>query len=125
MVRRCDSDVKMTEKKIIHTDLASGRWFTLSLVEQLANVGSDVERTIQWKKKGDLEYSQRAFERALELLDLTIRDPKNRKRLKEIGRARELLVDYFMCDNEYSSTDAYWQNYFLDFAYAAAVRRGK
>jgi len=31
---------------IVHKQLASGRWFKLSLVEQLANVGSDVERTI-------------------------------------------------------------------------------
>lgn len=66
---------------IIHKQLAAGRWFELSLVEQLANVGSDIERTIQWKKKGDFEYSKEAFLRALELLDLTIADPKNRKRL--------------------------------------------
>lgn len=63
----------------MHKDLASGRWFELSLVEQLANVGSDIERTIQWKKKEDLEYSKKAFERALELLDLTIADPKKQK----------------------------------------------
>jgi hypothetical protein len=40
------------EKKIIHKSLAAGRWFELSFIEQFANIGSDVERTIQWKKKG-------------------------------------------------------------------------
>ena len=29
-----------------HRDLAAGRWFELPLVEQLAHVGSEIERTI-------------------------------------------------------------------------------
>ena len=110
---------------IVHKQLASGRWFELSLVEQLANVGSDIERTTQWKNRGNKEYSQQAFERALELLDLTIADPKNNGRLKEIVRVREALVDYFVYDNEYASTDESWQKYFFNFAYAAALRRGR
>src|SRR5690606_18148936 len=110
---------------IIHKELASGKWFKLSLMEQLANVGSDVERTIQWRNKGNLQLSSQAFERALELVDLTIADPKNRKRLREITRMREVLVDYFVYDNEYSSTDTQWQKYFYHFAYAAALQRGR
>lgn len=110
---------------IIHKHLASGHWFDFSLVEQLANVGCDIERTIQWKKKGDLEYSRKAFERALELLDLTVADPKNRKRLKEVLRVREALVDHFVYDNQYATTDESWQKYFFCFNYAAAIRRGR
>ena len=110
---------------IIHKDLASGRWFELSLFEQLANVGCDVERTIKWRDRGDTEFSEKAFERALELLDLTIADPKNRKRLRELTRVREALVDYFVFDNEYSSTDKAWQEYFFYFNYAAAIKNGK
>ncbi len=109
----------------IHKQLAAGRWFELSLVEQLANVGSDITRTVLWKKKGDADYSQKAFERALELLDLTIADPKNRGRLKEPLRVREALVDHFVFDNEYNTTDEFWQSYFFAFNYAAAIRRGR
>ena len=109
----------------IHKELAEGRWLELSLVEQLANVASDVERTIRWKKKGNLEYSQNAFERALELLDMTIAAPKNKGRLREVLRVREALVDYFVFDNEYSSSDESWQKYFSCFSYAAALRRGR
>ena len=116
---------EVMEKKIIHKDLASGRWFTFSLVEQLANVGSDVERTIQWKKRGNKEYSQHALERALELLDLTIADPKNKPRLKEILRVRNMFADHYMGINEFSFTDEYWQQYFFDFGYAAAIQRGR
>lgn len=109
---------------IIHTGLTPERWFKFTIFEQLANVGMDIERTIQWKNK-NLEYSTKAFERALELLDLTIADPKNRKRLKEICRARYMLVDHFMCDNEHQSTDKQWQEYFYQFNYAAALAKGR
>lgn len=112
-------------KYIMHKSLANGRWFQFSLVEQLANIGSDVIRTISWKNKGDVEYSKAALFRALELIDLTVADPKNRKRLKEILRMRELLVDYFLYDNIYKSTDEQWENYFMFFNHAAAVQRGR
>jgi hypothetical protein len=108
----------------MHADLAAGRWFALSLVEQLANVGSEVERTVRWRSKGQGEHAERAFERALELLDLTIADEKNRLRLREITRLREALADYFWFDNAYGSSDAAWQRYFHAFTYAAALRRG-
>jgi len=110
---------------IIHTTLAGGRWYNLSIVMQMANIGCDVERAIRWRNKGDLEYSRNAFERALELLMFTIADPKNRKRLKELCRMKEALIDYFMGDNEYSSTDEAWQKYFFNFNYMAALERGR
>jgi hypothetical protein len=109
----------------IHKELADGRWRTLSFLEQMANVGSEISRTIIWKKKGNPDYTTRSFERALELLWLTIDDPKNRirTRLKELTRTREALIDHFLCDNWYQTTDECWNNYFLQFAYAANLKR--
>lgn len=104
----------------MHQKLANGRWFQLSLSEQLANVGSEIERTISWRKR-NLEFSQQAFERGLELLDLTIADSKNRMKLKELLRLRECLADYFVFNNEYKSTDKLWQNYFYGFNYAVRI----
>lgn len=104
-----------------HQELATGRWFIFSLSEQLANIGSEVERTINWQNKGNRQYANNAFERALELLDLTIIDKKNIKRLKELTRLREVLVDYFFGDNQYSSSDQLWQKYFYAFNYAARI----
>jgi hypothetical protein len=106
-----------------HQQLAQGKWSEFSLVEQLANVGSEVERAINWRNKGHMQYSRLAFERALELLSLTIDDPKNKFRLKEPTRLYELLVDYFAGDNSFGSSDELWHNYFLAFAYAARVGR--
>jgi len=31
-------------KKILHKELAAGKWFKLSLAEQMANIGSEVSR---------------------------------------------------------------------------------
>jgi predicted phosphatase len=103
-----------------HKGLTVKRWSKFSFIEQMANIGSEVFRTISWRDK-DKKYSQMAFERCLELIDLTVADPKNKKRLKEILRVREALVDYFMFDNIYGSTDKLWQNYFYGFNYAARI----
>ncbi|HEX2956703.1 MAG TPA: hypothetical protein VHO70_07720 [Chitinispirillaceae bacterium] len=102
-----------------HAEYASGKWFTMSLCEQMGNIGSEIERTISWRNKGNREYSIQAFYRALELLYFTIKDKKNRKRLRELTRVKEVLIDYFLFDNQYKSTDKLWQNYFYAFAYAA------
>ncbi|MBU2595429.1 hypothetical protein KJ713_01180 [Patescibacteria group bacterium] len=106
-----------------HKELAGGRWFEFSLIEQMANIGSEVYRAINWRKKGDNNYAMMAFERALELFDLTVEDPKNRTRLKEVLRARELFCDYFVGDNQYHSTAKSWQNYFYSFNYAARLNK--
>lgn len=109
-----------------HPQLAAGRWFELSFIEQMANIGSEIERTIKWRDKNK-EYSQRAFERALELLDLTIADPKNKlgPRLKELCRLHEVLIDYFCFDNQFSSTDNLWRKYFYAFNYAVSLSKYK
>lgn len=114
------------EKKVIHKGLLeSGRWFRFSLMEQMANIGTDVDRAIKWRNNGDMIDSEQAVERALELLDFTIADPKNKPRLKEILRVRAMLADYFFGINEFGFTDEFWHNYFYDFNYAAAIARGR
>jgi len=105
-----------------HESLASGRWRNLSLIEQLANIGSEVERALNWRAKGNLTYSQRALERALELISLTIEDPRHRRRLKEITRLREAILDYFLGENLYQSSEELWRRYFYAFGYAARSR---
>jgi hypothetical protein len=106
-----------------HRALAAGRWCQFSLVEQLANTGSEVERALNWKQRGNVEYGMRAIERALELLDLTIADARHRGRLRELTRLREVLVDYFYADNGFGSSPARWHTYFHAFAVAARAGR--
>ncbi len=50
-------------------------------------------------------------------------DPRHRHRLKEPARVREALLDYFLGENEYGSTEDSWRRYFFQFALAAAIQR--
>ncbi|OGC22305.1 hypothetical protein A2291_04760 [candidate division WOR-1 bacterium RIFOXYB2_FULL_42_35] len=106
---------------IQHQQLAAGKWQKFTLCEQMANIGSEVERAIKWRNKGNVAYGQLAFERILELLDLSIGLQTTYPRLKELSRLREVLVDYFVFDNSYASSDSSWQKYFYAFNYAARV----
>jgi hypothetical protein len=106
-----------------HPGLAAGRWQELSLAAQLGNVGSEVSRARNWRDRNP-RIAQAAFERALELMDLTLADPKHRgtrRRIRELARVREVLVDFFAGSNEYGSTGESIQRYFD--AYAVASRR--
>lgn len=107
--------------EIQHRDLAGGRWWQLSLAEQLGNIGSEVSRAVRWSGRNK-DLARGALERALELFDLTLDDPRHRmapSRLRELARAREVVVDFFDGSNEYHSTAASLQKYFDDYALAA------
>ena len=86
----------------------------------MSNIGAEVGRSINWKKKGNKEMSLNAFYRALELIDFTISDPLNISRLSEILRVREFYADYLIGNNQYKFTDESWEKYFLYFNLCAA-----
>lgn len=102
----------------LHAGLAAGGWGRFSLVEQLGNVGSEVGRAARWKDR-DPRVFESAMIRALELLDLSIRDPRWRRRLKELTRARELLCDAWLGGGNYGATLEEMERYFMAFALAA------
>jgi len=103
---------------MIHSQLASGRWYKLTLLEQLGNIGSEISRAARWRGKDDKLFMG-AVERALELFDLTLADTRWRGRLKEICRAREVLCDTVFGPNSYSTTLNDLNRYFTQFAIAA------
>jgi hypothetical protein len=110
-------------ERISHQDLASGRWQELSLLEQMANIGSEVGRAINAREQGKEDRAVAASYRALELFDFSLSDTKHHHRLKEIARARECFADFFFGDNQYAFTGDWWQKYFLDFTIAARAAR--
>lgn len=104
-----------------HKNLASGKWFDLSLPEQLGNIGSEVGRATH--TKGDQKRFWGATSRAFELLDLTIADTRWSSRLKELMRVREVLADAVLGGKEYGSTLEDLDRYFYYFAFAARAGR--
>lgn len=81
---------------IRHQDLASGRWHTMTLAEQLGNAGSEFSRIISSRKRNDQARFNSALVRFLELLDLTINDPRwSVYRKRELLRLREISCEDF------------------------------
>lgn len=109
----------MTE--YIHKDLAAGRWFQMSLAEQLGNIGSEVYRAGK-QQNIDKNLFDKAVARALELFDLTLSDKRWKGRLREIGRARDVFCDAVLGGKEYGSNFQDIQKYFDYFGIAAMSR---
>jgi hypothetical protein len=103
-----------------HPDLAAGRWHTMPLVAQLANVGSEVERAIRAHEQSNTKRWTSAFARALELFDLTAGDARWRgHRRREILRTRELFCGLFFDAAAQDGDAAFLRKYFLEFAVVA------
>jgi hypothetical protein len=107
----------------LQASLAGGRWLDQTLMEQHANIGSEVGRASRAKETGNESRAWNAIVRTLELFDLTIADARWRGREREICRAREVVCDFVVGDNEYGSTAESLDAYFLPFNYA--TRRGR
>jgi hypothetical protein len=111
------------DRMATHIALAGGRWKTLTLAEQLANVGSEVDRALAAWESGRLDRFERALARALELFDLTAADERWRgHRLREILRAREEFCRLFFDDTSTPDARRTLRGYFLGFAVLARRR---
>src|SRR3989344_3710928 len=91
----------------LHIDIQSlliekENWRTLTLVEQLGNIRSEVGRAAKWQGKDENSFWG-AVTRALELFDLTRADRRWKKRQVEIDRAKEVFSDAVLGGQEYNS----------------------
>ena len=77
-------------------------------------------------KKADKKKYQDSIDRALELMDLTLQDPRWRnERLRELHRVREMITDAISGGKEYGSTLEDLDRYFFAFAFAARLEWGR
>jgi hypothetical protein len=106
-----------------HPAAASGRWGAMTLVEQMANVGSEVGRSVRAHADGKTARFDHALARALELFDLTAADVRwAGPRRREILRAREEFCRLFFDPTVGPESPAGLDSYFLQFAVAARRR---
>ena len=110
--------------QIYHQDLASGRWFKMSLAEQMGNIGSEVSRAKNWQGKDDKLFWG-AVGRGLELFNLTISDKRWGDRRKELCRAYEIFCDAVLGGKVYNSDFESLCRYFDYFALLATKNYGK
>lgn len=98
------------------------KWWQMSLLEQLGNIGSEVGRAAKWQGRDEQSFWG-AVTRALELFDLTQTDKRWNKRRRELDRAREIFADAVLGGREYRSSLKSLEDYFMQFAIAAQLRK--
>lgn len=108
-----------------HAELAGGRWRAFTLAEQLAHVGSEVDRAIAARGAQRADRFEKALARALELFDLTVADDRwAGHRRREILRSREEFCRLFFDDDPPPGAARTLRDYFLRFAVLARRRSG-
>jgi hypothetical protein len=99
-------------------------WHRFSIVEQLANVGSEVDRAVRAHASGNVARFNQAVDRALFLIDQTATDPRwPLHQRREVLRAREEFCRLGFGDGPSAAEDAAsLQRYLL--AFGVLARRG-
>ena len=96
------------------TDLRK-KWYQMSVEKQIGNIGSEVNRAIQWQNKGNTDRARNFCNKAKELLQLSMEDPKNRHRRGEFFNGIVELEDRFFGENQYNTTDEMLKKYYDAF----------
>lgn len=90
------------------------KWFRLSLVQQMINIGNEVKRALKCSSD---EYKKiMFFQRAIQYTQLTMEDPQNIHVLPELLISKEVLEDYFG-KHELASTGEQINRYYQTFQY--------
>lgn len=101
----------------------AARWGTMTLAQQLGNVASEFARFQGWDASADGEQRDRSAVRLLELLDLTIADPRWRRGRTELARLREAFCACYVGHGRAIIPATQLAGYLLQFAQRA--RQGK
>lgn len=79
-----------------HKNLTSEKWNGLPKHQQILNIASELSRAGHWMERLKPESAGSCDERAFELIDMTVEDPKWRgSGLGELLRFRELLAERY------------------------------
>lgn len=95
------------------------KWATLSMFEQMGNIGSEVGRSMNALRRGDKEALDGAYRRGLDLIDATVDVWDSEPRKRELLRARELFTSAI----ELQKVDQQLDYYFMQYAIAARANR--
>jgi hypothetical protein len=90
------------------------RWFDMSLVEQMINIGNEVKRAVKF----DADEKKKAMflDKALEYTNLTMMDPKNAHVIPELQISKEVLEDY-KGRHELNCTKEEIKKYYMTYTY--------
>ncbi|MCK4257133.1 hypothetical protein KAX35_09610 [candidate division WOR-3 bacterium] len=75
----------------LHKNLGIEKWSTFNRGKQLLMIANEINRAKNWMQKCDSEEVMNSYNRAFELLDLTISVINEEHMLRELLRFREIL----------------------------------
>jgi hypothetical protein len=94
--------------------LLDEKWFTLSLVEQMINIGNEVKRAIRFD--ADEGKKTMFLDKALKYTLLTMQDPKNAHVIPELQISKEVLEDY-KGNHEIDCSKQEIEKYYMTYTY--------
>ena len=77
---------------MLHTGLTSDKWKLFGIDKQILMIANEINRAKNWIEKKDFEKVSHCYERAIELVDLTVECSKNTNFTRELLRYREQLA---------------------------------
>lgn len=99
-------------------------WSTLTLEEQIGNIGSELSRMLTFERQGERQHWSKARQRAVELIDLTLRDQRwSTLEKKEVTKLKQLLLELNRTDSQTGVSIQELVNYCLPFAIVARSNR--
>jgi len=84
---------------MLHTGLTSDKWKSFNTDKQVLMIANEMNRANNWIEKQDYEKVKPCYERALELIDLTVICSVNLSFKKELLRFRELIGLHYINNN--------------------------
>ncbi|MFH1824905.1 MAG: hypothetical protein ABH873_06745 [Candidatus Firestonebacteria bacterium] len=79
-----------------HKTLNSEKWMLFPFSKQIIMIANELNRAKNWINKNDLEEVKNCYERAFELIDLTISIKMRKNLLKELLRFRDVLAEQYI-----------------------------
>ena len=92
---------------MLHTNLTSEKWKTFSTDKQILMIANEMNRAKNWIEKKDFERVSNCYERAFELIDLTVECSKNTNFTRELLRYREQLALAYIQNEQTFNTILY------------------
>jgi hypothetical protein len=84
----------------LHKNLNLEKWSCYSKGQQILMIANELNRAGNWIEKHQNFEVNQCYERAFELIDLTVEDTKWKNGLKELLRFREVLATLYIQENK-------------------------
>ena len=108
-----------------HTNLQN-RWVRFSIIEQLANIGSEFGRMVPFYKGKDTGRFEEALARLLELFEFTLADPRwQYPRKREVARLKENILTLFYSSISEEERDGSFRSIDQQFLYYGIAARNR